>query len=384
MTELEKNEMPRRIFVIAPLGDDAEMACRVLRNHDFEARPFKEINDGVAALDLELGALLITEEAVKRDNMQALREWLTRQPPWSDLPIVVMTFRRERLLSSEELIRLISPNGMISMIERPFRVDTFLSVVRMAINARRRQFQVRRLLNMLQQGVSTLEGEKEIRERFVLALGHDLRNPLSAAKIAAQLLARHPDEADLILKTADRIVRSVDRADNMIRDLLDANRIRAGEKLPLHRSQCRLDLLMADAVSDLISLHGSRFVLETPLKVEGFWDCESLRRVVENLCTNAVKYGDQDWPITVCLRDRPGEIEISVHNYGRPLSPEEASTLFLPFRRSISAVAGNQKGWGLGLTLVRGVAEAHGGTAEVKSESGVGTTFRVVLPKVMS
>jgi signal transduction histidine kinase len=105
-----------------------------------------------------------------------------------------------------------------------------------------------------------------------------------------------------------------------------------------------------------------------------------LRRVIENLISNAAKYGSPTGPITLTLEKRASEIDISVHNVGNPLPREELLQLFDPFHRSSTADASPHVGWGLGLTLVRGVAEAHGGRVHVESTPEAGTTFTLSLP----
>ncbi|MGZ3686776.1 MAG: sensor histidine kinase [Bdellovibrionota bacterium] len=113
----------------------------------------------------------------------------------------------------------------------------------------------------------------------------------------------------------------------------------------------------------------------------GKWSCKDLQRVIENLITNAVKYGYDASPITLTLMDLGGEVELSVHNFGNPIPQEDQRNLFEAFERARAADSGTKKGWGLGLTLIRGVAEAHGGSARVRSDPEAGTTFTVRLPR---
>jgi signal transduction histidine kinase len=114
--------------------------------------------------------------------------------------------------------------------------------------------------------------------------------------------------------------------------------------------------------------------------VRGVWSAEELRRAMENLVTNAVKYGTAGAPITVCIEHTGEGARISVHNLGTPIPKEDQARLFDPSFRTRSAQAGPAQGWGLGLTLVRGCAEAHGGIASVSSDARHGTTFALELP----
>ncbi len=226
-----------------------------------------------------------------------------------------------------------------------------------------------------------LRAERELRERFVSILAHDLRGPLSAAKVAAQLLiARSERVDDGGVRLATKIVRNIDRTDRMVRDLLDANRLQAGERLPLNLAECDLGAIARDVAEELSALHGRRFVLETEEAVQGVWSTDELKRAVWNLATNAVKYGAPDSPITIRVGRTADGAQLAVHNEGAPIPAEEQRDLFRPFSRSRAAKAGRTTGWGLGLTLVQGSVEAHGGSVAVQSRAGAGTTFTIELP----
>jgi signal transduction histidine kinase len=232
----------------------------------------------------------------------------------------------------------------------------------------------------LRASFASLQEERELRERFVSTLAHDLRTPLTATKMSAQLLIRHVDDPVRLQKLAGRIADNIDRADQMILDLLDASRIKAGQKLSLEVERCDLNEVARQTLEELSSIHGDRFVLQAPSSLEGFWSCSGVRRILENLCSNGVKYGAPHHPVTVSLEREEGQVQLQVHNEGAPIPESELPNLFEPFRRSSAARASQQRGWGLGLTLVKGIAEAHGGTVSVRSSQAQGTVFTVTLP----
>ena len=93
-----------------------------------------------------------------------------------------------------------------------------------------------------------------------------------------------------------------------------------------------------------------------------------------------MKYGSADRPITITVRAVAGRAMVSVHNFGSYIPPEELELLFQPFRRANQARKSGERGWGLGLTLVRGVAESHGGSIGVDSLPERGTTFVIDIP----
>jgi PAS domain S-box-containing protein len=229
--------------------------------------------------------------------------------------------------------------------------------------------------------LAQLRLERELRDQFVSSLSHDLRTPLTAAKMSAQLIPRQPNLPDKVYALAARVRQNIDRADQMITDLLDTNRIRAGQGLPIEVAACELRQVVADTLEELSSVHGERFLFRSEERMEGTWDARALRRLVENLCGNAIKYGDGTRQVTVSLTREGEQTELAVHNWGNPIPPGEQQQLFQYFARTKSAEASGKKGWGIGLTLVKGVAEAHGGSVLVESTPEQGTTFRVRLPR---
>jgi PAS domain S-box-containing protein len=228
--------------------------------------------------------------------------------------------------------------------------------------------------------VSELESEREIRAQFVDTLTHDLRTPLTVAKMSAQLIARNIKDIKVSERLATHIVASIERADQMIRDLLDANLIKAYEKQPMKIEPCQLNSIAIDTLNDISIIHGNRFAFSSDAVIDGYWSPNAIRRVIENLCINAIKYGAIDTPVSVSLHLEGDSVEVRVHNEGPPISTEDQAIIFNHHRRTQSAHNGAQKGWGLGLALVKNIAEAHGGRVSVKSELSGGTTFLVMLP----
>jgi signal transduction histidine kinase len=221
-----------------------------------------------------------------------------------------------------------------------------------------------------------IEVQSRFRDLFTAALSHDFRGPLQNAINYLELIRRDADPAQRG-HFAARAVTNLRRVDQMIGVLLDVTRSNAGARLAIRIEPCEAGRVVREVVDDLSMRSGDRFVLDVDGPIEGYWDCDRLKQAVENLLTNAVKYGKAGTPITTRVSEQNERLFISVHNEGDPIPAVEQPVLFLPFRRALAAETSQKDGWGLGLVLVQAIAEAHGGSVAVDSTAEKGTTFTI-------
>lgn len=223
-----------------------------------------------------------------------------------------------------------------------------------------------------------LMNSEAMRDRFMSALSHDLRTPLTSAILSSQLIARKTSDTS-VTTLSKKIEQSLKRVDKMIEDLLDANRLRAGQNIHLKIKELDVSDLVRSTVADLETIHGDRFVVDIPEKFQTFLSPPGIRRIIENLCSNAIKYGSASAPVSVYIHPDGDHFELGVQNFGNPIRKEESDSLFEPYVRAKRDEKGEKKGWGIGLSIVRGVTEAHGGNVEIDSNAE-GTTFKITLP----
>jgi diguanylate cyclase (GGDEF)-like protein len=236
----------------------------------------------------------------------------------------------------------------------------------------------------------TLQDAAEQTERrqkdFLAVLAHELRNPLAPMQQAAALLHHGRLDEALLSRIQGIIDRQVSQMTRLVGDLLDVARIRTG-KLRLERQTVDLVGVIGDAVDacrpgmDARLQHFTVQCPPGPLELHG--DPVRLAQILSNLLDNASKYTNAGGNIGFSVETNINSIVIAISDTGIGMSPEFSSTIFEPFTQDMNAVGFNGAGSGIGLTAVRELVEAHGGTI-IASSAGIdlGSTFVVTLPRL--
>ena len=214
-----------------------------------------------------------------------------------------------------------------------------------------------------------------MKDRLMGIASHDLKNPLSAVKMGAQLLAKSERLDDRERRVVAHITTSVERMGKLIAQLLDLTRLRLGGGLALEKKVIELVPLIQAMVEETRLGAGRSFETRLePLKVEA--DPDRLAQVVSNLLENAARHGNPERPIVVTLKEDHGRVSLEVVNHGAPIDPSALEALFEPFVQGRGAP---REGIGLGLFISREVMQAHGGTLTATSAGGL-TCFVASLP----
>ena len=254
--------------------------------------------------------------------------------------------------------------------------------VTMLINATPIKFEDEAVQSLVvtMQDLGPLEELERQRAEFLSMVSHELRAPLSSVKgLAATMLsdARVVDPAEV--RQFFRIIdQQADSMDRLIRDLLDVGRIDTG-MLSVDPEPAEVTVLVDQARSTFVS-GGSRHVLQIDLPEELPAVLADERRIVQvlnNLVSNAARNSPESSPIRIAAVHEGAEVAISVTDEGRGVAPERLPHLF----RKHAAVGGEGQGAGLGLTICKGLVEAHGGRIRAESPGpGKGTRFTFTLP----
>jgi len=224
----------------------------------------------------------------------------------------------------------------------------------------------------------------EIRSQFVASVSHELKTPLTAIRMFAETL-QEGGTADTETRNEylETIVNESERLTRLLNNVLDFSKIESGRKTYRREVQSLQEIIRFTARAMRYPLEQKRFLLHVdmdeslpPVRV----DRDAIEQAILNLLANAMKYSGESRDIDLRLRSENGEAVIEVADRGVGIDSEEVPRLFERFYRVASLENDHVPGAGLGLTLVRHIAEAHGGRVTVKSEPGKGSTFSLFIP----
>jgi signal transduction histidine kinase len=243
-----------------------------------------------------------------------------------------------------------------------------------ALNARA---EAERLAGELRHAVAT-------RDDFLASAAHDLRNPLAAIRGAADLVERMLERGDVPRGRLEASIAHIQSASRrigaMLDALLDLAQLQLGRPLELRKDLQDVAALAREVVAQAQQASPKHTIqLDAPSELIALVDGARLQRVVENLVVNAVKYSPEGGEVGIVLREEGAELVLSVHDRGIGIPPSEVEAVFERFRRG-SNVAGRIGGTGIGLAGARQIVEQHGGSVQVTSALGSGSTFTVRLP----
>ena len=218
-----------------------------------------------------------------------------------------------------------------------------------------------------------------VREQFIAVLGHDLRSPLSAIRMSADLLeARLPAGREQQLAIAIR--QSSQRMNNLIEDVLDFSRGKLGGGIPVKRTLVdNLGDVFIAVINEIMMSHPNVKIRQEVIISPGvFCDAGRMGQLLSNLLGNAVAHGAHDLPIEVIASMQENHVVLSVMNHGPEIPDVLLPLLFQPFKRS--AGGGRGEGLGLGLYIASQIVTGHNGTLSVTSTPEDGTRFVARFP----
>jgi two-component system, OmpR family, sensor kinase len=238
------------------------------------------------------------------------------------------------------------------------------------------------MVDRLQDALTEANESEERMRRFLADASHELRTPMTVLRGTSEVLLRHRAGDPELVAALKAMNEDAVRLSKLVDDLLTLTRLDAGQ--PLNPE--------AIPVRSFLEDFADRYSIAWPerqisLDLEGFdgasayVDPEVLRRMVTNLVDNAARYSRPGGPITLGGTANPQGVIVAVHDEGPGLTPEDATRVFERFYRSARSRSRNTGGTGLGLSIVQALAKQSGGSVDLETRRGQGTTFSVTLPR---
>ncbi len=372
-----------RVLVLAPTGRDGALSRDMLRNDKIEAQVCDTMDQLTATPLEDVGALLVAEEALTPSTIRQLTDVLDRQPPWSDIPVVLIV-GAEFTSSSIRSTNILGPLRNAMVLERPVRRLILSRTLEIALRARGRQWELRAYLDERTDLLRREQLANRMKDEFLMTVSHELRTPLTAIYGWARMLATGAIRDEQRQRAIEVIERNAQAQTQLVNDLLDVSRAISG-KVRLDVRPMDLHGLVTAVIDSVKPTADARHIrLEFDYDAAAariVADRERLQQVIWNLLSNSIKFTPADGRIDVRLRRLDSQVQITVSDTGRGIEPDFMPYVFDRFRQGDAGTTRQHGGLGLGLAIVRHLVELHGGTVNVESEGlGHGASFHIRLP----
>ena len=363
---------PLRVLIVEDSEDDAELLIRELRRGDYSV-DFERVQtepEMRAALEKKGWDVVLADYRLPQFGAMAALELLKQRG--IDLPFIVVS----GTIGEETAV------GALKAGAHDFLVKDRLARLLPAIRRERAEAMIRR---ERKDAIADLSEAVRVRDEFLSIASHELKTPITSLGLqldSARRLVRSGAEELAVGKLEAKLERAskqVDRLTVLINKLLDVTRITSGG-LSLSRSPVDFAQLVTRVVErfrETLKGCNSEVVFSAEDSVVGLWDPIVLETVVSNLISNSAKFG-RGKPIEINIRREGNLARLTVSDQGIGISADDQSRIFQRFERAVPTK--HFGGFGLGLWVAQQVVAAHGGTIQVHSRQGAGSTFTVDLP----
>ena len=346
------------------------------------------VEDALLAFDRRRPDVLVSDLAMPERDGHALIRMLRSLPPGEGGDVLAIAISGHGEAARVQAMA----SGFDGYLQKPFDVPDLVATIR----AHKQAARTTRMPHVPPPAPSPLSAEERIRaledavrarDEFISTLGHELRNPLSPIFLQLHVLRdRLRASADGMVRASeiqggvDGVLRRCKRLLDTMNRILDASAISGGRLSLVLEDVDMAEVARSVCVDRERELHLARSELRfvAPAPVVGRWDRVRLEQVVENLVSNAMRYG-AGGPIEVSVTGTDVDGRLVVRDHGPGIAPEDVERIFGQFERAMRRTKAGS--FGIGLWVVRGICEAMRGTIRVESRAGEGATFIVTLPR---
>ncbi|MGC1782720.1 MAG: ATP-binding protein [Acidobacteriaceae bacterium] len=377
-------ESAARVCVLAFLTRDARLTADVLQKAGIHAESCSKDGPNALSEAMKADCLIIAEELLTPERMQALENLLRNQPAWSDFPLIVLTLAGEVSASTQKRRELRGPLGNVILLERPVRPETLISTVQNVLRARRRQYQIRDQIEQYRRAEEALRRSEKlaVAGRLASSIAHEINNPLESVTNLLYLM-RSTDSMQEIQDYLQLAENELARVSAIVTHSLQFYR-QASHAAPV---------VLTELLDDAVALYHRRLV-SSGIRVERRFDhvmpvlgmSGELRQVFTNFVGNALdamRTGGKLLLRAHNSRDyrngRTPGVRITIADTGAGIPSEVRHSIFEPF-----VTTKGDTGTGLGLWISSEIVKKHGGRIGLKSKTSdaevAGTVFAIFFP----
>jgi len=403
----------RCVLILAPIGRDGPASAELLHRAGIPTLVCTSYSQLLDELDKGVGTVFVAEEGLFGQDLPRLGEWVARQPPWSDLPFVLLTSRRDRPRVMAWRQQMVGILRNVSLLERPVQPITLTSMIQATLRARHRQYEIKALIEEREKAAVELqrqvaEATRELREQMVERLriedslrqaqkmeaigqltggiAHDFNNLLTAVTSSLDLLKKRIAHDERALALLDNAANGAERGARLTQRMLAFARRQELSIAPVHLGTLVSGMqgLIERALGPSVSIH-----TDIPNDLPNVSaDANQLEAALLNLAVNARDAMPNGGEILIRARiandderaraqlKRGEYVLLSVTDFGTGMDAATLARAVEPF----FTTKGVGKGTGLGLSMVQGLAEQSGGKLHITSEINRGTVIEILLP----
>jgi signal transduction histidine kinase len=366
-------ETEQRILILAPRGRDAALIAGTLAEDRIPAAICADAAALVELLEEGAAGAIVAEEALTQEGVNDIAYFLASQPPWSDLPFVVLTSSGRANPGTEKKAQELAVLGNITFLERPARPDTVRSSMRAALRARMRQYEMRRRQETLTRVNADLE-------QFAYSASHDLQEPIRNVAIYSDILSMRYSGVldDSGIEFLGNVKAAAVRMQTLVADLLSYTQAASITEEAPEPGEAEAALVAALANLTAAIARAGASITYDPLPAVRVREVH-LQQIFQNLIGNAIKYRrEEPLRIHVSAQRKDGHWQFSVKDNGIGIGQEYQEQIFGLFKRLHT----NRKypGTGIGLAICQRITERYGGRIRVESELGKGSVFFFTVP----
>ena len=360
------SETSESILIVDDTIENLRLLAGMLSHRGLDVRPVASAHEALRAIAHDQPALILIDISMPKFDGLQLCAQLKADPKYRDIPIIFLT----ALAETNHKIHGFAV-GAADYITKPFQIDEVLARVNNHLALRRARIALADHLDRLRQ----LE---RMRDDLVHMIVHDMRSPLSVMLVNLGVIREHCSGE--VLEMLNDVQGAANGLNRMANTLLDVSRLEEG-KMPLVLAMCDLSSLAIEVRDDLAFLEAERDIdVVAPACTHVKCDASLVRRVLENLVSNAIKHTPAGSKLQIEVERRQGRVRVAVRDEGPGIDPTFHELIFDKYTTATVRKEQTYHSAGLGLAFCKLAVLAHGGTISLETAKPHGNVFAFELP----